>query len=131
MAALQLEVKQGNIEVNNIASVYERNEGEYVNWVHKGRLESLDKLKGQWLLKRLRAAIAPEMSGSLTPNKTLYHVAEPVKSGVREDVDGANVQYSLASSVSSALSDLDVKEVLNSAREGWKQTLNPFDWSRA
>lgn len=102
MAALQLEVRQGNLEVNSIASVYERNEGEYVNWVHKGRLESLDKLKGQWLLKRLRAAIAPEMSGSLTPNKILYHVSEPVKSGVREDIDGKNVQYSIASPADTA-----------------------------
>ncbi len=85
MAALHLEVKTGNIEVNRIASVYERNEREYVNWTIKGLLEAIDKTKGQWLLEQVRRAIRPRTSGSLTPNKILYHRAEEVKSGVRED----------------------------------------------
>ena len=103
MVALHLEKKMGNIEVNEVASVYGKPSDVYVNWVLKGRLESLDKIKGQWLLERLRRSIRPETSGSLTPNKILYHVAEPVKSGVREDVEGNNVSFKLASSKSNGI----------------------------
>ncbi|MEI6207112.1 MAG: hypothetical protein WCP20_10035 [Desulfuromonadales bacterium] len=94
MAAIDLNVEGGNINVNKITSVYERNEIEYVNWVNKGRLDSLDKQKGQWLLERLRRVIRPETSGSLTPNKILYHSSEYVKSGIRDDIDGTNVKFS-------------------------------------
>ncbi len=39
-------------------------------------------------------------------------------------------KFSLASSVSSALSDVDWKAAVTGARENWKQTANPLDWSR-
>lgn len=105
MAALHLEERLGNLEVNEIASIYEREENKFVNWILKGRLISLDKAKGQWLLERVRRTIRPQTSGSLTPNKILYHKAYEVKSGVRDDAS----RYSVSASMSFGLPAADIR----------------------
>ncbi len=95
IAAVHIEKKVGNLEVNDIASIYGKPSGVYAEWVNKGLLETLDKQKGQWLLELVRGSIPPRTSGALTPNKILYHVSEAVKSGIREDIDGKNVSFKL------------------------------------